>query len=180
MPIPTCELERFDQAIEARESLRQDALANKLSSDAIREYYGAVLKGLDRSIQESSFWRDEELFGVYIDQLGAMQVLAENWDSYGAPIPARESIETARRAIEKLRFSQLLPETVAPSAEGGVSIYFSRGSQKAFIEFSNEGEILLARYGKDDEPNVRVLRDGLQDLNDQALQEIRTHLGAGA
>jgi hypothetical protein len=107
-----------------------------------------------------------------------MHSLAEDWDSYGAPVPAPESIARAKEAIGKLRFSQLLPEIVAPSAEGGVSIYFSTGSQKAFIEFLNEGDVLFARYGKDDEPNVRVLRNGLQDINDQILQEIRDHLGA--
>jgi hypothetical protein len=180
MPVPTCELEKFDQVIEARESFRQDASAKKLSVGAIREYYGVILQGIDRSIQESSFWRTEEAFAVFVEQLGSMQFLTGNWDSYGAPAPARQSIGSARQVIEKLRLSHLSPSIVTPSAEGGVSIYFSRGNQKAFIEFLNEGDVLLARYGKDDEPNVRVLRNGLQDLNDQVLQEIRDHLGAGA
>jgi hypothetical protein len=180
MPVPIFEVERFDREIEARESFRQDASASKLSDDTISEYYRAILQGIDRSKQESSFWRKEERFVVFVEQLGAMQFLAENWDSYGAPIPAHQSISSARQAIEKLRLGQLLPSIVAPSAEGGVSIYFSRGSQKAFIEFLNEGDVLLARYGRDDEPNVKVLPNGLQDLNDQALQEIRDHLGTGA
>jgi hypothetical protein len=180
MPVPVFELQKFDQVIEARESFRQDASAKKLSVGAIREYYGIILQGIDRSIQESSFWSKEERFAVFVEQLGSMHLLMEDWDSYGAPAPSRQSIGSAKLAVERLRFSQLLPSIVTPSAEGGVSIYFSRGSQKAFIEFLNEGDVLLARYGKDDEPNVKVLRNGLQDLNDQAIQEIRDHLGAGA
>jgi hypothetical protein len=180
MPVPVFEPEKFDQVIEAPESFRQDAAAKKLSVGAIREYYGAILQGIDRSIQESSFWRKEERFAVLVEQLGSMHLLAEDWDSYGAPAPSRQSIGSAKLAVEKFRLSQLLPSIVTPSAEGGVSIYFSRGSQKAFIEFLNEGDVMVARYGKDDEPNVKVLRNGLQDLNDQAIQEIRDHLGAGA
>jgi hypothetical protein len=180
MLVPICEVETFDQLIEAREGLKQDVLAQKLSSDVVLQYYESVLQGVSKSTQESSFWHDEETFAVLSEQLGKMHSVAEDWDSYGAPAPAPERIAEARQAIQRLRVGQLLPEIVAPSAEGGVSIYFSRGNQKAFIEFLNDGEVLLARYGKDDEPNVEVLRNGLQDLNDQALQEIRDHLGARA
>jgi hypothetical protein len=154
----------------AQETLERDALA--LSSGAARKSYADLLLG--------NFSSADASFILLEDQLTRTETLVEDWDSYGAPAPAPQSIAGARQAIAKLRHNQLLPEVVTPSAEGGVSIYFSTGSQKAFLEFSNDGEVILARYGKDDEPNVKVLRDGLQDLNDQALQEIRDHLGAGA
>lgn len=180
MLVPTYDLERIDHLIEAREGLAQDVLAQKLSSDAILQYYKGILLGMNRSTQESSFWHDEEVFALLTKQIGEMHSLREDWDSYGAPIPAPATIVNAERALETLRFSLLLPEVVAPSAEGGIAIYFSHGAQKAFIEFLNEGDVLFARYGKDDEPNVKVLRNGLQDLTDQVLQEIRDHLGTGA
>jgi hypothetical protein len=166
--VPTSHIEWRERVKQAQETLNQDWL--KLSSGA-RKSYADLLLG---------FSSDDASFILLDGQLNEMAGLSENWDSYGAPIPAPETIGSARQAIEKIRFSQLLPEIVAPSAEGGVSIYFSSGSQKAFIEFLNEGDVMVARYGKDDEPNVKVLRNGLQDLNDQVLQEIRDHLGTRA
>jgi len=166
--------------LEAREALEQDVREEKLTSDSILAYYGSILEGLSRSEQESSFWHGEEAFAFLSEQLGRLRSLAGNWDSYGAPAPASATIANASRALRRLQLGLLLPELVAPSAEGGVSIYFSQGPQKAFIEFLNEGDVLLARYSKDDEPNVKVLRNGLQDLDDQALREIRNHLGARA
>jgi hypothetical protein len=170
MLVPTCDIEWRDYVINAQETLKQDALS--LSSDSARRSYADLLHG--------TFSSDEASFILLNEALAEMSTLAEDWDSYGSPVPARETIAVAGQALEKLRLSRLLPQIVAPSAEGGVSIYFSQRHQKAFIEFLNEGDMLLARYGKDDEPNVKVLRNGLQDLDDQALQEIRDHLGARA
>ena len=180
MLVPTYDAAKFDQVLEAREALEQDVREEKLTSDSILEYYRSILEGLSRSEQASSFWHGEEAFALLSQRLASMRSLAANWDSYGAPAPAPATIADAGRALKRLQLSLLAPELVAPSAEGGVSIYFSQGPQKAFIEFLNEGDVLLARYGKDDEPNVKVLRNGLQDLDDQALREIRNHLGARA
>jgi hypothetical protein len=168
--IPTMDIEWRDYVNRAQQQLELGALS--LSSGLARKFYADLLLG--------NFCSAEASFALLEDQLSHIGSLGEDWDSYGAPVPAPESIASAKQAIERLRFNQLLPEIVTPSAEGGVSIYFSKGKQKAFIEFLNEGDILLARYSKDDEPNVKVLRNGLQDLNDQAFQEIRRHLGAGA
>jgi hypothetical protein len=170
MLVPVYYVEWCNQISHVQENLRQAALA--LSSDLARKSYADLLHG--------TFSNDEASFGLLFDQLSEIRNLTQNWDSYGAPAPGLNSTLAAKQAIEKLRLGQLLPELVAPSGEGGVAVYFSRGSQKAFIEFLNEGEVLLARYGKDDEPNVKVLRNGIQDLNDQTLQEIRNHLGARA
>src|ERR1019366_1947653 len=101
MLVPTCDIGRFDQLIEAREGLEQDVLAEKLSSAAILQYYKSILQGLSRSTQESSFWRDEEVFALLSERLGEMRSLAEDWDSYGAPVPARATIASAKQALEK-------------------------------------------------------------------------------
>lgn len=167
--VPTIDAEWRDYVLQAQETLEEDTLA--LSSGA-RKSYADLLR--------RTFSSDDASFILLDEHLREIGSLTENWDSYGAPIPAPKSIESAKQAIGKLRSRQLVPEIVAPSAEGGVSIYFSAGSQKAFIEFLNEGDVLFARYGKDDEPNVKVLRNGLQDLDDQILQEIRDHLRARA
>jgi hypothetical protein len=168
--VPTIDIAWQDYVNEEQQSLTRAALS--LSSDIARRSYADLLLG--------NFSNNDVVFILLEDQLAGLIDLTDGWDSYDAPVPAAETIKDARLAIEKLRTGQLLPEAVTPSAEGGVSIYFSRGKQKAFIEFLNDGDVLLARYGKDDEPNVKVLRNGLQDFDDQALQEIRDHLGARA
>jgi hypothetical protein len=167
--IPAGNVEWREYVDQAQRTLECAALS--LSSGVARKTYAELLLG--------NFSSADASFILLDDQLARVSTFVENWDSYGAPAPAPMSIERARQAMGRLRSAQLLPETIAPSAEGGVSIYFSTGSQKVFIEFLNEGDVLFARYGKDDEPNVRVLRNGIQDLNNQALQEIRDHLGAG-
>src|SRR5258708_1266575 len=128
--VPTSDIEWRDYVNQAQETLKQDALA--LSSGA-RKSYADLLR--------CTFSSDDAWFILLDDQLSEISALTENWDSYGAPVPAPASIENAKQAIGKLRFSQLLPEIIAPSAEGGVSIYFSTGSQKAFIEVLNEGGV---------------------------------------
>jgi hypothetical protein len=168
--VPTNYIEWANYVEEAEKTLQTAALT--LSSTIGRRQYADLLL--------ETFANKDASFILLEDRLGDIGALQDGWDSYDAPAPGRNSIENARRAIGKLRFEQLLPETVTPSAEGGVAIYFSEGKQKAFIEFLNEGEVLLARYGKDDEPHVEVLRNGLQDLNDQTFKEIRDHLGARA
>lgn len=168
--IPTTEIEWRDYVREAQQHVEVGALT--LSSHVARKSYADLLL--------ANFSSADASFTLLEEQVAQLSNLSEDWDSYGAPAPAGESISDARQAIEKMRVNQLLPEVVSPSAEGGVSIYFSSGKQKAFIEFLNEGEVVLARYSKDDEPNVKVLRNGIQDLDDQVLGEIRHHLGAGA
>lgn len=167
--VPTSDVEWRDYVIHKQQNLAEAALS---LSGSIRKSYADLLVG--------TFSNNDLFFLLLEDQLMQLRNLTAGWDSYDAPAPSGETMAGAQRTIEKLRTEQLLPEAVTPSAEGGVAIYFSRGAQKAFIEFLNEGETLLALYGKDDEPNVRVLREGPRGIEDQAVQEIRAHLGARA
>jgi hypothetical protein len=167
--VPTEYIEWRKYVDGTEKTLEQAALS--LSSEATRKQYADLLL--------NSFANRDASFAILEDRLRAIATLKEGWDSYDAPAPAPKTVENAKQMIEKLRLGELLPETVTPSMEGGVSIYFSQGKQKAFIEFLNEGETVLARYSKDDEPHVEVLC-GLQDLGSEALQGIRNHLGGGA
>ncbi len=167
--VPTVYLEWRNYVDGAQKTLEQAALS--LSSETTRKRFADLLL--------KSFADKDASFVIIEDKLRSMASLEKGWDSYDAPAPAPQTIETARRVVEKLRYEELVPDAVTPSAEGGVSIYFSQGKQKAFIEFLNDGELLLARYSKDDEPHVEVLSD-LQDLGSQAFQGLRNHLGGGA
>jgi len=86
----------------------------------------------------------------------------------GASVPAPESIARARKQSEA---------TVQPTTAGCRAVrrgwsfdYFSRGTRRLLLSFLNEGDVLFARYGKDDE---RMLSSsyGLQDLNDQFFRK---------
>ena len=167
--VPTAYIEWRNYVDDTEKTLEHAALA--LSSEATRKRYADLLFG--------NFANRDASFIILEDKVSVLATLKDGWDSFNAPAPSPESIKCAKEALARFHSEQLLPETVSPSAEGGVSIYFSHGKQKAFIEFSNEGEMLFARYGKDDEPHVQVLRS-IEDVSNQAVQGIRDHLREGA
>ena len=52
------------------------------------------------------------------------RTLQTDWDSYGAEPPSTDAIRASQEILEDLAEAQILPSTIVPSAEGGVSIYF--------------------------------------------------------
>ncbi len=108
--VPTCDIEWQDYVTKAQETLKVKALS--LSSVPTRQTYADLLSIL--------FSDDDASFTILSDHLNAIHNLEENWDSYGAEVPSPESIELARQAIERFRHGRLLPDSVVPSAEGGV------------------------------------------------------------
>ena len=75
-----------------------------------------------------------------------MASLRRDWDSYGAEPPSANAIDNARKALEKLKEADIVPNAVVPSAEGGVGIVFVRFARYADVEFLNEGDILMSTY----------------------------------
>src|SRR5271169_6730651 len=110
MLVPTyLDTEWRDYLVQAQETLKQATLP--LSSGAARRTYADLL--------HVSFSSDDASFILLGERLTELAGIVDDWDSYGAPTPNPETIASARRTIEKLRSNELLPEMVAPSAEGG-------------------------------------------------------------
>lgn len=108
-------------------------------------------------------------------RLVALARLQANWDTYGAEPPTERAIRKALGALQST-WTNLLPETVLPSVEGGVTFVYSTDAKKyAEIEFGNDGEIMAAFRRQSEQPNAWVVRDELGLV--LAVNEIRRHLG---
>ncbi len=77
-------------------------------------------------------------------QLDALRGLRPGWDSYDAPVPSPQAIESASDFLGSVLASESAPAPVrvCASVEGGVGIVFQRGSRYADVEFLNDGSIV--------------------------------------
>ena len=93
-------------------------------------------------------------------ELNRISQMEADWDSYGAEPPSAAAIHTSREILMQLAGDLILPSTIVPSAEGGVSIYFIADNKTAYVESYNEGPQVLVMY--DDEGNTNVLEIGTE------------------
>jgi hypothetical protein len=77
-----------------------------------------------------------------IERIQQLRFLPRGWDSYDGEPPNGAAIAWAERIVEILGRQDFLPQWIAPSAEGGVMIGFSRGSRFGSIECYNSGSIV--------------------------------------
>lgn len=68
-----------------------------------------------------------------------------NWDSFGSEPPNDISINNAIKALEDLKFHELLPTKISPSSEEGVMFEFLIGNHYYLLEFCNSGHIVFLR-----------------------------------
>ena len=71
-----------------------------------------------------------------LDRISSME---RDWDSYGAEPPSANAIRASRETLEELAGALILPSTIVPSAEGGVSFYFMTGHRTVYVETYNRG-----------------------------------------
>lgn len=76
----------------------------------------------------------------------ALQELQSDWDSYGAPPPNAASLRLADSALRRAFATKNLPDSVIPSAEGGVALCWDRGDRHAYLEFDNGGGAVAVSY----------------------------------
>jgi len=74
--------------------------------------------------------------------LNKLRGLEDNWNGYGSPVPNAAALENAQRVVELLHHEGRAPSRLAPSADGGVEVYLSRGTRYCSIECSNDGTIV--------------------------------------
>src|SRR5690242_21772986 len=109
-----------------------------------------------------------------------MQDLASitlGWDSYGGEMPTQVAISNATAIASKFINNGLIPDAIAPSAEGGVAICFMRNDKYADIECFNSGEILAVRYSSQDDPKAWVI-EASASASDATLQTVSNYLSA--
>lgn len=158
----------MNRRFETQQTLEDESLV--VASETIRSYYEVLSEKLIESNCTSNFRVDEkrhQFLNSLLDKAG--QASSESMNRF----PSSSAIESARKAIESLRFVHLLPETIAPSMEGGVAVYFSSGDKKAYIEFANDDEPILATYDRHSEPRLEILETG---ITQHVVDTLKTHL----
>ena len=104
-----------------------------------------------RRLEQSTFLTIK--YGL-IDAEGALHRISNletDWDSYGAEPPSADAVQASREILMEIAGAQILPSTIVPSAEGGVSIYFmtKTGNRTAYVESDNQGSQVLVMYDRD-------------------------------
>src|SRR5579859_6089713 len=139
-------LDRFRPAIRRVETPNYNRRTGELRDDWLRR------------LEQSTFLTIK--YGL-IDAEGALDRISDmerNWDSYGAEPPGANAIRASKEILEEIAGALILPSTIVPSAEGGVSIYFMTGRRTVYIENYNQGSQMLVMY--DHAGNTEVLEIG--------------------
>jgi hypothetical protein len=113
-----------------------------------------------------------------IDAEGALDRISNmkrGWDSYGAEPPDGNAVRASREILQELAGALILPSTIVPSAEGGVSIYFMTGHRTVYIESYNQGSQTLVMYDQDG--TAEVLEIGPDISRTDVADRILAYLG---
>ncbi len=92
------------------------------------------------------------------NRLEQLSSLPANWDSYGSEPPSQLAVSAAAGIADAFISFGLIPDTIVPSAEGGIAICFVRNQKYADIECFNSGDILAVRYSPNEDPKVWALQ----------------------
>jgi hypothetical protein len=128
---------------------------HEVETQNYNERTGEIREDLLHRLAQSTFLRIK--YGLFdaeaeLDRISGMEA---DWDSYGAEPPSAAAIRASKEALKELAGALILPSTIVPSAEGGVSIYFMNGDRTAYIESYNQGSQALVMY--DQHGNTEVL-----------------------
>jgi hypothetical protein len=138
--------------------------------------YDAVLSNALAEMYRSNFWTCKKKFALARRQLAAASTLQQGWNTYDSEPPNHVAQELASQILALLENEATPPNRVRPSAEGGITISFVEGPNRADIETYNSGEIAAATYSDLTEaPRVWELNGDNTNIRD-AIANIRVHL----
>jgi len=126
-----------------------DTLERTSAESSVSAFRGEAAK-LRRSGQISQYlWRRIKM-DRWIDALPALCQIGEGWNSYASPPPNGDSASRAADILKRLNPTNLIPDAIRASAEGGIAIVFTSGRRnRAVIEALNNGEQFLLMYDLD-------------------------------
>ena len=142
---------------------------------------------LDRYKRNAQYIRDFQDGSSFMRRVVALQEaqnkltnllhLRSDWNSFGAEAPTESTVAVARHILRRLVWSDLVPDGIVPSAEGGVAFCFVRGNKYADIECLNSGEVLAVKTTRNEQPTVWAL-DESSNAVDSTAQSISTYLAS--
>jgi hypothetical protein len=95
----------------------------------------------------------DNVFGHHFAKLKAVLSDARLWPE-GADAPQSLAVYWATRVLQRLEDDMIRPSRVVASADGGVTISFTKEGKYAHIECFNDGAILGAWSNRNDRPTV--------------------------
>jgi hypothetical protein len=110
----------------------------------------------------------------FINQVEAWEALHVDWNGYGSEPPNRFAREMAGTILLSAA-NVIVPNHVAPSAQGGVGICFYRGNRYGDIECLNTGEILATISDGSGHPLVWEVNPG---ATGRALERIGQYINS--
>jgi hypothetical protein len=119
---------------------------------------GELRDDLSRRLEQSTSWTIRYGLMNAKEELDRISKMEMNWDSYGSAPPTADAILAAEEILRDLAGALILPSTIVPSAEGGVSIYFMTINRIVYIESYSQGSQALVMY--DQQGNTEVLEIG--------------------
>jgi hypothetical protein len=156
-------LDRFKPAIHGVQTENYNQRTGEIQDDLLRRLAQSTFLTIKYGLIDA----EREL-----DRFSAMEA---DWDSYGAEPPSTDAIQLSREILKELANALILPSTIVPSAEGGVSIYFMTGDRTAYIENYNEGSQALVMY--DQQGRTEVLEVGNDITRTDLSGRIMEYLG---
>lgn len=123
-------------------------------TSVIRELYDFLARQVSESTSQSAFLRSSAAFAHLRTVLEEAITIQPDWNGYQAPSPDTEAVRAASAFLDALEDNNLVPTTIVPSAEGGIAIYFNDGGRTAYVEYGNEGDVVLGMYADTGEPQV--------------------------
>lgn len=172
MPTPT------PQMPPERDPFRLDRFRpaiHRVETPSYNQRIGELGDNLSRWLQQSTCLTIK--YGL-MDAEGALDRISNmegDWDSYGAEPPGASAIRATKEILQDLAGALILPSTIVPSAEGGVSIYFMTGHRTVYIESYNQGSQTLVMYDQDG--SAEALEIGLDIPRADVADRILTYLG---
>jgi hypothetical protein len=109
-----------------------------------------------------------------MDKIEGMTRLPDDWNGYGSEKPSSFAVGAATIILNKA-LDIRIPDRVAPSAQGGVGLFFYSGNRYADIECFNNGEILGTTAIGREKPYIWPIKPNEFSAT---LQNIKTFLDA--
>src|SRR5580704_7883527 len=109
-----------------RDAFRADRFRPSIHGVETQNYNqstGEVREDFLRRLEQSTFLTIKYGLIDAEEELDRISNMTRDWDSYGAEAPSPDAIRASREILNELAGALILPSTIVPSAEGGVSTY---------------------------------------------------------
>jgi hypothetical protein len=98
------------------------------------------------------------------NQLKSFRTLKDNWNGYGSSAPNSIALINSQTVLDILHQMNFPPMAIAPSAEDGIAISFTKANKNAIIECYNDGDILAITYKGAKELELMEIGDSTSEI----------------